>query len=242
MKTIETIKTTLERDGYIILRSALKFDSVNSLARSVKNIFAAHSQPGEDIYKTCVRLGNEDKELLYRIYQYSHSNIVMDHLRQECFQYAKPLYPEDGIFIDIDSHVIINLPTDERISWGWHQESTYHPDIENSFGFWFPFLEPSTIHNGTMSVLKGSHQLGRLPYTTHKPSSHAATTLVPENIEKLQREYNEEHCLLNPCDLLMFDMNLVHRSNLNKSNHPRFTGLFRVACIDRIPERFGKIT
>ena len=242
MISSEKIKETLEQDGYIVLKNALKNRTVEALATTVKKIFAAHALAGEDIHKTCVRLGKEDKDLLYRIYQYSQSNLVMDGIRQECFEYAKPLFPEDGIFIALDCHVIVNLPDDQRTNWGWHQESTYHPEVEHSIGFWFPFLEPSTKLNGTMSVLKGSHRMGKLPYTINKPSHDGATTLVPENIGRYQEKFSEEFCLLDPGDLLMFDMDIIHHSNPNVSTQPRFTGLFRIACIKKIPGHFGKIT
>jgi len=239
MTNTRNIETAMKEDGYIILKNALKAKSIETLTTTVKKIFNAHAQSGEDIYTTCERLGKEDKELLHRIYQYSQSNLVMDLLRQECFQYAKPFFPEDGIFIDIDCHVIVNLPHDDRISWEWHQESTYHPEIENCIGFWFPFLDSSTIANGTMSVLKGSHRMGKLPYKVYKPSDDSATTLIPDDIEQLKKKFSEEHCLLDPGDLLMFDMDLIHQSNPNISDRARFTGLIRIACIDRIPSHSG---
>ena len=242
MINIDKIKDILDKDGYIILKKALKLKNIKALTSIVTKIFSAHAKLGEDIYSTCVRLGSEDKELLYRIYQYSQSMLVMDNLRQECFQYAKPLFPKDSIFIDIDSHVIVNLPHDDRIGWGWHQESTYHPEIESCIGFWFPFLESSTRSNGTMSVLRGSNRLGRLPYTIHKPSNDSATTLVPDNMEQFQSQFPEVYCFLDPTDLLIFHMNLLHRTNPNTSDRPRFTGIVRIACIDHIPGQFGKIT
>ena len=144
-----------------------------------------------------------------KIFQLVGMQIRLDNLRQECFQYAKPLFPKDSIFIDIDSHVIVNLPHDDRIGWGWHQESTYHPEIESCIGFWFPFLESSTRSNGTMSVLRGSNRLGRLPYTIHKPSNNSATTLVPDNMEQFQSHFPEVYCFLDPTDLLIFHMDLL---------------------------------
>jgi len=242
MGNLEKIKTALKKDGYIILKDGLKTDSIEILSTTVKRIFTAHSQTGEDIYTTCVRLDKQDKKLLHRIYQYSQSNLVMDLLRQECFEYAKSLLPEDGIYIDIDTHVIVNLPNDDRMSWGWHQESTYHPEIKNCIGFWFPIIDSATVANGTMSVLKGSHQKGRLPYIVDKATEDSSTTLIPEDIDQLLTDFSEEHCLLDPGDLLIFDMDLVHQSNPNTSDRPRFTGLVRIACIDSIPSHFGKIT
>jgi ectoine hydroxylase-related dioxygenase (phytanoyl-CoA dioxygenase family) len=236
----EGIRRAMAEDGYVVLPNGLRKESVHALEETTRAVFAAHSLPGEDIHQTCVRLSVVDKPLLYRIYQYSQSNLAMDRLRQACFAYAKSFLPEQGFYLDIDSHVIMVLPNDQRLSWGWHQESSYHPEVSHSVGFWFPLFEPSTVENGTMSVLKGSHRLGRLPYTRHKSASDSATTLLPDNIEALVTRYSEEYCLLEPGDVLMFHMDLVHRSNANTSERPRFTGLIRLAQVDRIPSTYGK--
>ena len=233
----------LREDGFAIIRNAFKKEDIEGLSSTIKKIFSGHSQPGEDIFATCERLDKEDRDLLYRIYQYSPTILVMDLLRQKCFEYAKAYFKdEDGVYIYVDSHVIINLHHSGRISWGWHQESTYHPEIEKCIGFWFPFLEPSTKSNGTMSVLKGSHLKGQLPYSIHKSTVDSATTLEPNDIEKYEVEFAEVHCFLDPGDLLMFDQNLVHRSNSNISDRARFTVVIRIACIDKIPSHFDVIT
>jgi hypothetical protein len=239
-ESVGRIRRALDDDGFVVVQNAFSTAELADVTAAVSFMFAAHAQPGETAFETCVRLDKEDPALLYRIYQYSHHTLAVNGMRQACLALARLFLPGDGIYIDIDSSVIFNLPRDTRLTWTWHQESAYHTHIARSLGFWYPMLRPATVANGTMSVLKGSHKLGLLPCTTHKPRADGATSLVPVDIDRLAREYPEVHCVTDVGDVVMFDSHLIHRSNFNSSETPRFTGLARLALIDRVPDRAGK--
>jgi ectoine hydroxylase-related dioxygenase (phytanoyl-CoA dioxygenase family) len=241
-ENLPAIERVLDDDGFVVLENAFTRDELDDVTGTVTFMFSSHAKPGETLSDTCVRLDKEDPKLLYRIYQYSHSTLAVNRIRQACLKFARALLPGKGIYIDIDSSVIFNLPQDTRLTWTWHQESAYHPHVPASLGFWYPLIRPATVANGTMSFLKGTHKLGLLPCTKHKPRADGATSLVPVDIERMTREYPEVHCVTDVGDLVIFRNHLVHRSNFNSSEKPRFTGLVRLALIDRIPDRTGKTT
>jgi ectoine hydroxylase-related dioxygenase (phytanoyl-CoA dioxygenase family) len=101
--------------------------------------------------------------------------------------------------------------------------------------FCAPVFEPATRENGTMSLLRGSHKLGALPYDKLRPEN-GSTTLLPRGIERIVAAHEEVHFLAEPGDLIGFDRNLVHRSNQNRSPRPRVTAVVQFAVVDRIPE------
>jgi ectoine hydroxylase-related dioxygenase (phytanoyl-CoA dioxygenase family) len=101
--------------------------------------------------------------------------------------------------------------------------------------FCSPVFEPATRENGTMSMLKGSHKLGSLPYDKQRPEN-GSTTLLPKGIEQIVAAHEEVHFIAEPGDVIGFDRNLVHRSNRNTSPRPRVTAVVQFAVIERIPE------
>jgi ectoine hydroxylase-related dioxygenase (phytanoyl-CoA dioxygenase family) len=241
-ESLPAIQRALDEDGFVVLRNAFTEDELSDVTGTITYMLSAHAQLGETVSDTCVRLDKENPRLLYRIYQYSGSTLGVNRVRQACLKFARVLLPGKGIYIDIDSSVIFNLPRDTRLTWTWHQESAYHPQIPESLGFWYPLIRPATVGNGTMSFLKGTHKLGLLPWTKHKPRADGATSLVPADIDRLTQEFPEVHCVTDVGDLVIFHKHMVHRSNFNASDTPRFTGLVRLALIDRIPDRYGKAT
>lgn len=239
--SVATIQSALEQDGFIILEQALAGRPIQEFAAGCAAMFAAHAQPGEDAFATCHRLGLEDKALLHRIYHYSRSAYFMNRMREFIFGFAKDLLPNKGMYLDIDTGTIFSLPSDERLTWRWHQESTYHPPEVDSLGFWFPIFAPATERNGTMSVLKGSHKLGIVEYKKHKPTPDAATSLIPAEIDEYTRRFEEVHCVCDVGDVVIFHKDLIHRSNLNRDVRPRITGLVRVGTTHKVPDSIEKV-
>jgi hypothetical protein len=233
---IPRIRRALDADGFVIVPQLLGGGPVEALAAGIREIFAPHSRPGEHVLDACLRIGREDKGLLHRIHEFSSLAFCMNHMREFVFGIAKELLPNKGFYIDIDSNTIFSLPDDDRLTWRWHQESTYHPPMFDSVGFWFPIFAPATRLNGTMSVLKGTHKLGMLQYEKYKPTKETATSLVPVGIDDYVRRYEEVHCECDVGDVVIFDKHLIHRSNMNRDSRPRLTGLVRIGTTPAVPE------
>jgi ectoine hydroxylase-related dioxygenase (phytanoyl-CoA dioxygenase family) len=235
------VRTALDRDGFTILKGALAGEPIRDFASGIAAMFAPHSLPGEDVLTASDRIGREDNGLLHRIYLYSRYSYAMNRMRQFCFGIAKDLLPNLGFYLDIDSGVIFCTPGDETRTWRWHQESTYHHDMVDSLGFWFPIFAPATKLNGAMSVLKGTHKLGKVNYVKHKASAEAATSLVPEHIDDYVKQYEEVYTTCDVGDAVLFDKNLIHRSNMNRSDKSRITGLVRVGTTPVVPPKIDKV-
>jgi ectoine hydroxylase-related dioxygenase (phytanoyl-CoA dioxygenase family) len=145
------------------------------------------------------------------------------------------LHPGGG-YVGVDAVVLIGLPDDKRLAYDWHQESNYMPGLSPVVNFWFPVFEPATRNNGAMSVLVGSHRSGRLGYTKRRLANDSYTDLVPDGIDALQKQYTEYHCLAAPGDLVVFEADLIHRSNRNQTARTRFSGVVRLLAPRAIPE------
>ena len=107
-------------------------------------------------------------------------------------------------------------------AWAWHQDYGYW--YQN--GVLFPLLtsayiavDPSTKENGCMQVLKGSHLMGRIDHILTGDQAGADMERVKEAEKRLELVY----VTMDPGDVLFFDSNLLHRSDQNKSENPRWS-------------------
>lgn len=228
--------SAFERDGYVVLRNFLSDAALEEMRESLRAIFGVYAKDGEDVFATVERLATEEKELFYRIYKFiAKSFISLYPVRLECLPVARTLLG-GKVHVDIGSAVIFAPPENTRLTWGWHQETTYDPDMPNALHFSFPIFEPARVENGSMSVLLGSHKLGTLPYDKVKTSDDSATSLVPQGMDKWTKEFEEVVFTAEPGDVAIFHNDLIHRSNANVSGRSRITGLVRIAGLDRLPE------
>lgn len=107
-------------------------------------------------------------------------------------------------------------------AWEWHQDYGYW----YNFGCLFPTMascyvaiDRATEENGCLQVLPGSHQLGRLEHGKVGGQTGAAPDRMPAILERFPLRYVE----MEPGDGLFFHANLLHRSDQNRSEHPRWS-------------------
>jgi ectoine hydroxylase len=107
-------------------------------------------------------------------------------------------------------------------AWAWHQDYGYW--YQN--GVLFPLLTSVYIavdrairENGCLQVLKGSHLAGRVEHILTGEQAGADLERVNELAKRLETVYVE----MEPGDAIFFDANLLHRSDRNRSDHPRWS-------------------
>ncbi len=104
----------------------------------------------------------------------------------------------------------------------WHQDYGYW--YQN--GVLFPLLascfiavDPAMRENGCLQVIRGSHQLGRIDHVLSGEQAGADKDRVNEILKVLPLDYVE----MDPGDALFFHSNLLHRSDRNESENPRWS-------------------
>jgi ectoine hydroxylase len=107
-------------------------------------------------------------------------------------------------------------------AWAWHQDYGYW--YQN--GVLFPLLtsvsiavDRATKENGCLQVLKGSHLAGRVDHILTGGQAGADLERVKELAGRLELVYVE----MEPGDAVFFDCNMLHRSDQNRSEHPRWS-------------------
>jgi ectoine hydroxylase len=107
-------------------------------------------------------------------------------------------------------------------AWTWHQDYGYW--YQN--GVLFPLLtsafiavDPATKQNGCLQVIERSHELGRIDHVLTGEQAGADQARVEEILKVLPLIYVE----MDPGDVLFFHPNLLHRSDQNRSDNPRWS-------------------
>lgn len=108
-------------------------------------------------------------------------------------------------------------------AWEWHQDYGYW--YKNQFLFPDQMmsvmiaLTPANKANGCLQVIKGSHKLGRVNHGFAGEQVGADMTMVNNALETMDLIY----CEIEPGDALFFHSNLMHRSEANLSDKPRWS-------------------
>jgi ectoine hydroxylase-related dioxygenase (phytanoyl-CoA dioxygenase family) len=108
-------------------------------------------------------------------------------------------------------------------AWEWHQDYGYW--YKNQFMFpdqlvsIMVALTPANKANGCLQVIKGSHKLGRVNHGFAGEQVGADMVMVENALKTMELVY----CELDAGDALFFHSNLLHRSEANTSDYPRWS-------------------
>lgn len=204
------------RDGFLVVKSLFSQEEIDKLYNSAiensimqKNAMDLNDQTGK---KTKLSLwftpGNDVFGYLIRSERMVNS--VARLLGQEsavCHFHTKLMQKEPKV----------------GGAWEWHQD----------YGYWYKnqFLFPDQMMsvmialttankaNGCLQVIKGSHKLGRVNHGFAGEQVGADMTMVNNALETMDLIY----CEIEPGDALFFHSNLMHRSEANLSDKPRWS-------------------
>jgi ectoine hydroxylase-related dioxygenase (phytanoyl-CoA dioxygenase family) len=108
-------------------------------------------------------------------------------------------------------------------AWEWHQDYGYW--YKNQFMFpdqlisIMVALTPASKDNGCLQVIKGSHKLGRVNHGFAGEQVGADMVMVNNALQTMELVY----CELDAGDALIFHSNILHRSEANLSDYPRWS-------------------
>jgi ectoine hydroxylase len=201
------------QDGYFLARALFDKEEIDLLRRSAKEDRALdqHAFGKGDGEGGTIRLSlwNHPGDTIYGMFARCESvvNSAEMLLGGEVYHYHSKMIMKDAKIGG---------------AWAWHQDYGYW--YQN--GVLFPWLTSASIavdgatkQNGCLQVLKGSHLMGRVDHVLTGDQAGADMERVKEAQERLELVYVE----MDPGDVLFFDANLLHRSDQNNSDNPRWS-------------------
>jgi ectoine hydroxylase len=202
-----------QRAGYILVDAMFDAEEIDLLLRSAKQDRALdeHSFAKDDGEGGKVRLSlwNHPGEGIYGMF--ARCRRIVDSCEQilddEVYHYHSKMIMKDAKVGG---------------AWTWHQDYGYW--YQN--GVLFPWLcsasiavDEATRENGCLQVVRGSHHLGRIDHILTGDQAGADTERVTQVLKRLELVHVE----MEPGDTLFFHCNLLHRSDQNRSEHPRWS-------------------
>ena len=206
------VKQYLE-DGFVLVRAMFEREEIGMLHRAAKadKTMDDHAFGKGDGEGGVVRLAlwNHPGESIYGMFARCRS--IVDS--------AEALL--GGEVYHYHSKMIMKEPKVGG-AWTWHQDYGYW--YQN--GVLFPLLtsvfiavDRATKENGCLQVLKRSHLAGRVDHVLTGDQAGADIERVNELAKRLELVQVE----MEPGDALFFDANLLHRSDQNHSENPRWS-------------------
>lgn len=201
-------------DGYLVVPGLFDSQEMELLARTARQdkqlAEAAYERADGEGGRAKLAVWNNPGDDIYGLFSRSRriADTVEELLGEECYHW----------------HSKMNMK-EPRVggAWAWHQD----------YGYWyhnyclFPKLvsvflavDRATRANGCLQVLRGSHLLGRLDHARKEGEQAGADQQrVAEALKRLE----VVHCEMAPGDAIFFHCNLLHRSDRNNSDDPRWT-------------------
>lgn len=209
-------KAAYERDGYLLVKgfcsqaetdklykTALEDDAMRKNALDLNDLSGKKTKlslwftPGNDVFGYLTRA----KRMVESVDE------LLDNGSPVCHFHSKLMQKEPKV----------------GGAWEWHQD----------YGYWYKnqFMFPDQLisvmvaltaankANGCLQVIKGSHKLGRVNHGFSGEQVGADMTMVNNALKTMELVY----CELQPGDALFFHSNLLHRSEANLSDHPRWS-------------------
>jgi ectoine hydroxylase-related dioxygenase (phytanoyl-CoA dioxygenase family) len=213
MRLSEQDIAAFERDGYFIFRSLFDADEMAALiahAKADANLQSgASDRVDADGRASRITLWDHPRDDLYGRFSRCERLVVN----------ASTLLGGQEVY-HWHSKMMLKEP---RVggAWEWHQD----------YGYWYNggCLLPDLIscmiavdradqENGCLQVLRGSHRMGRIDHG----SVGGQTGADPERTALATEFFEHVHVTLEPGDTLFFHSNLMHRSDANLSDRPRW--------------------
>lgn len=209
----DDLVTHYKEEGSILLRGFFGREEVDLLRRAAKEDRELDHQSFSrgDGEGGAVRLSlwNHPGDAIYGMFARCHSVVRSAEklLEDEVYHYHSKMIMKDAKVGG---------------AWAWHQDYGYW----YQYGVLFPHLtsayiavDRATRENGCMQIIPRSHLLGRIDHVLTGEQSGADLERVNEILKRLPLEYVE----MEPGDTLFFHANLLHRSDQNHSDHPRWS-------------------
>ncbi|MCY7349414.1 MAG: phytanoyl-CoA dioxygenase family protein [Cytophagaceae bacterium] len=217
-----------ERDGYVIARRFFNADEINRLYE----VATTDDALSQHAYGVVDQLGRQSKLALW----FTPGDNLYGRLTRSrrMVESVAMLLDSDAPVCHFHSKLMMKEP---RVggAWEWHQDYGYWYKNE----FLFPdqmvsvmvALNAATIENGCLQVIKGSHKMGRVEHGFAGEQVGADATMVENALKTMELVYAE----LQPGDTLFFHSNILHRSDANLSDKPRWSFISAYNAQSNVP-------
>ena len=228
--------TTLKKNGYGHFKSVLNIKDINNfrdnfffLFNTMGNYSVKNEFDSEDFVDKLILFRQANPIKFNALFKTSKLTNAFNDLfsNQEIQELCSKILGIDNATVIIsEKQLRIDEPKDELYTLDWHQDSPYYPQTQRGADSIVIniCLQKCMKNMGSVELIKGSHLNGMLEVKNDSIESRVQQMKVKKesldtnNIIVLEPEIS---------DVVIYDMNLIHRSGHNTSNKARFSVIAR---------------
>jgi ectoine hydroxylase-related dioxygenase (phytanoyl-CoA dioxygenase family) len=232
---LDGLRESYSKDGYVVVKRLFSPARLSSLRQSLMQVLEKAGREGGENSLNDLILKQEasDHNAVYQAaqsvgssaatYQLLGSSMIFDFVSEltgfKCANlHLMPMY------------LIIQIPSDERFDYTWHQDGSYYPWCQDFLTLWFPVNRGTGRDTGTISMIPGSQQYG--PRETETFLRHGYFKQIESKLTPFEKT-REQVLEVDLGDCCIMNGNTVHRSVANRSATPRVAGVLRIASLHR---------
>ena len=223
--------------GFIIVKNLIERKKINLVKESIdlnlqKYLKKSKIKKSKDIHHSLLDLRKKNrKNFSYLFDSLQTMNFNYDIMTSENVQkiVSKLLYVKTNLITLTDVALRLDPPIDKSNTLGWHQDSSYfrqNNSGKNGIVLWTP-INKLTAKHGFLEFLDKSHRLGPLnikKQKTKKKFSSSKRDIDEKQITNFNKIITYD---LQLGDVLLMNLDIVHRSGNNVSSQFRFSLLGR---------------
>jgi len=211
---------SFKRDGYVVLKGLLKQSEAIVLKRAIEECEPMQKLKiqAQERWATGRRAAFET---IFVWNDVTGEDIFCKATRREALFIRLKAFFEDDVYL-YHNKVALKYPGVE--GFRYHQDYFYWYDMGNIYPDMATAqiaLDPCTRENGCLSVIPGTHKLGRLNHTTLAQSSDSG--VEEERLQEIFKRFPVIDVELAIGDAVLFHANLLHGSGDNTSDKARVT-------------------
>ncbi|NWB51093.1 phytanoyl-CoA dioxygenase family protein [Pseudomonas gingeri] len=228
----ESMTGTYSDSGFYLAQGLLESKEFSEIEAVILETVTKH-YPCESIHSKeladYLRLHPDTVTKIYDTLQ-SHESLINLGKLDVITNIIRSFISEPAIYLKVVLR--IDTPFESRELAYWHQDDYYVKGNETELTVWIP-LQDTSVPQGCLSVMPGSHKLGRLEHSYASGKKN-----IPQGI------YDREVRLVEMVqgDALFFSSLLVHSSNFNFSENIRYSIQIRYTASDKKPSHFMRGT
>jgi ectoine hydroxylase-related dioxygenase (phytanoyl-CoA dioxygenase family) len=226
------MRKSYEDNGYVIAERVFPESSLALLCKGLRTVLdkSQNGQSSEErtLDELILHRESQNHTLVYNGAQSVGSSAATYRLlgSSEIFGIISDVtgYEEAELHL-MPLYLIIQLPSDDRFDYTWHQDGSYYPWCEDFLTLWFPINRNTSLDTGTISIIPGSHRYG-----PRETETFLKNGFFKQIQSKLQADEADRQQVLEmeTGDCCIMSGNTIHRSVANRSASPRVAGVLRI--------------
>lgn len=230
-------KAFFDENGFVLLSDAFNPDDLEDVRTEIAHVIQAHllkaglAMVNGDAAFTDGLMALEKKDHEYvaaiydTIYQTPPFMRLISNRKIEAITKTLLGVGTDHALYGYTNRCLFAPPSDERRTYGWHQEVFYTVPHGSFIQNWAPLVSDTTAANGTIEVAVGSHKEGIAKQSWNDPPSRVTQIIVDEAVIA---KYPQRKVEMRLGELLLFSGYLAHRSGVNITDQVRYSlvGMF----------------